>query len=89
MTGLSRRFGIVALTAAELVGGASGITLMPIYLYMDRRTFIHRLHPTVKILAIIGIFWSVYWVDNPLSLLPLGVVLADRGPVHARVAQFL
>ncbi|MGO9059824.1 MAG: energy-coupling factor transporter transmembrane component T family protein [Candidatus Binataceae bacterium] len=48
---------------------------MSIYLYLDRRTFIHRLHPTVKILAIIGIFWSVYWVDNPLSLLPLGVVL--------------
>ena len=24
---------------------------MPIYLYLDRRTFIHRLHPTVKILA--------------------------------------
>ena len=48
---------------------------MAIYLYLDRRTFIHRLHPTVKILAIVGIFWSVYWVDNPLSLLPLGVLL--------------
>ena len=48
---------------------------MPIYLYLDRRTFIHRLHPTVKILAIVGIFWSVYWVDNPLALLPLGALL--------------
>jgi energy-coupling factor transport system permease protein len=48
---------------------------MPIYLYLDRRTFIHRLHPTVKVLTIIGIFWSVYWVDNPLSLLPVGVLL--------------
>ncbi|HXR35232.1 MAG TPA: energy-coupling factor transporter transmembrane component T, partial [Candidatus Binataceae bacterium] len=48
---------------------------MPIYLYLDRRTFIHRLHPTVKILAIVGIFWSVYWVDNPIALAPLGVLL--------------
>jgi energy-coupling factor transport system permease protein len=48
---------------------------MPIYLYLDRRTFIHRLHPTVKILAIFAIFWSVYWVDSPLSLLPMGVLL--------------
>jgi energy-coupling factor transport system permease protein len=48
---------------------------MPIYLYLDRRTFIHRLHPTVKILAVVGIFWSVYWVDNPLSLLPVGLLL--------------
>ncbi len=48
---------------------------MPIYLYLDRRTFIHRLHPTVKILAIVGIFWSVYWVDSPIALAPLGVLL--------------
>jgi energy-coupling factor transport system permease protein len=48
---------------------------MPIYLYLDRRTFLHRLHPTVKVLTIVGIFWSVYWVDNPLSLLPIGVLL--------------
>ncbi len=48
---------------------------MPIYLYLDRRTFIHRLHPTVKILTIVAIFWSVYWVDSPLWLLPLGILL--------------
>lgn len=49
---------------------------MPIYLYLDRGTFIHRLHPTVKVLAIFVMFWSVYWVDHPLALLPLGLMLA-------------
>ena len=48
---------------------------MPIYLYLDRRTFIHRLHPAVKILTIFAIFWSVYWVDNPIALLPVGIIL--------------
>ena len=48
---------------------------MPIYLYLDRRTFIHRLHPAVKIITIFGIFWSVYWVDNPIALLPIGIIL--------------
>ena len=48
---------------------------MPIYLYLDRGTFLHRLYPTVKIIAVVGIFWSVYWVDHPLALLPLGLLL--------------
>lgn len=49
---------------------------MPIYLYIDRGTFIHRLHPTVKVLSIFMVFWSVYWVDAPLALVPLGLLLA-------------
>ncbi|HLH76692.1 MAG TPA: energy-coupling factor transporter transmembrane component T [Candidatus Binataceae bacterium] len=48
---------------------------MPIYLYLDRRTFIHRLHPAVKVIGIFAVFWSVYWVDQPLALLPLGLIL--------------
>jgi energy-coupling factor transport system permease protein len=48
---------------------------MPLYLYLDRKTFIHRLHPTVKVIAVLAIFWSVYWVDHPLALLPLGILL--------------
>jgi energy-coupling factor transport system permease protein len=48
---------------------------MPIYLYIDRRSFIHRLHPTVKIFALLIFFWSVYWVDTPLALVPLGVLI--------------
>lgn len=49
---------------------------MPIYLYIDRGTLIHRLHPTVKVLSIFMVFWSVYWVDAPLALVPLGLLLA-------------
>jgi len=48
---------------------------MPIYLYIDRGTLVHRLNPTVKVFALFIMFWSVYWVDHPLALLPLGLLL--------------
>src|SRR5271170_6851130 len=48
---------------------------MPIYLYIDRGTIVHRLNPTVKVFALFIMFWSVYWVDHPVALLPLGLVL--------------
>ncbi len=48
---------------------------MPIYLYIDRPTFVHRLHPTVKVFALLVMFWSVYWVDNPIALLPIGAFM--------------
>lgn len=48
---------------------------MPIYLYIDRGTFVHRLHPTVKVFSLFIMFWSVYWVDNPLALLPIGLLM--------------
>jgi energy-coupling factor transport system permease protein len=48
---------------------------MPIYLYIDRGTFIHRLHPTVKVFALFTMFWSVYWVDNPIALAPIGLLM--------------
>lgn len=44
-------------------------------IYLDRDTFIHRLHPTVKVFALFAMFWSVYWVDYPPALLPLGVFM--------------
>src|SRR5580704_13466010 len=49
--------------------------LMPIYLYIDRGTFVHRLHPTVKVFALFVMFWSVYWVDNPIALAPVGLAM--------------
>jgi energy-coupling factor transport system permease protein len=53
-----------------------GARLMPIYLYIDRGTFVHRLHPTVKVFSLFVMFWSVYWVDNPIALLvPIGVIM--------------
>ncbi|MGC1342103.1 MAG: energy-coupling factor transporter transmembrane component T [Candidatus Binataceae bacterium] len=48
---------------------------MALYRYIERDTFVHRMHPTVKVIALIVMFWSVYWVDNPLALLPLGFLL--------------
>src|SRR5262249_59932878 len=48
---------------------------MAIYLYLDHDTFVHRLHPTVKVVALFVMFWSVYWVDNPIALLPLGIFM--------------
>jgi energy-coupling factor transport system permease protein len=44
---------------------------MAISLYIDRSTVIHRLHPTVKVIALFVMFWSMYWVDQPLALLPI------------------
>jgi energy-coupling factor transport system permease protein len=49
---------------------------MAIYLYLDRSTVIHRLHPTVKVISLFVMFWSVYWVDHPLSMVPLGIFMA-------------
>jgi energy-coupling factor transport system permease protein len=48
---------------------------MPIYRYIDRASFVHRLHPTVKVLALFIVFWSVFWVDQPLTLVPMGALL--------------
>ncbi len=48
---------------------------MPIYLYIERTGVLHRLHPTVKVFALFVIFWSVYWVDHPLALLPIGLLI--------------
>lgn len=45
-------------------------------LYLDRGTWIHRLHPAVKLFALFIMFWSVFWVDHPLGLLPVAVVMA-------------
>ena len=44
-------------------------------LYLDRGTWIHRLHPAVKLFALFIMFWSVFWVDHPLALLPAAIVI--------------
>ncbi len=48
---------------------------MPIYLYIDGSTAIHRIHPAVKVFAIFAVFWSVYWVDHPIALAPIALLL--------------
>lgn len=44
-------------------------------LYLDRGTWIHRLHPAVKLFALFIMFWSVFWVDQPLALLPVAIIM--------------
>ena len=39
-------------------------------LYIDRGSIVHRLHPTLKIFALFAAFWSIYWIDNPIVLVP-------------------
>jgi energy-coupling factor transport system permease protein len=39
-------------------------------LYVDHDSVVHRLHPTLKILGLFAAFWSIYWIDNPLTLVP-------------------
>jgi energy-coupling factor transport system permease protein len=44
-------------------------------LYLDRGSVVHRLHPVVKLFALFVMFWSVFWVDQPLALLPLALLM--------------
>jgi energy-coupling factor transport system permease protein len=45
-------------------------------LYVDRDTAAHRLHPTAKVFGLFIAFWSIYWVDHPLALIPIIAVMA-------------
>jgi energy-coupling factor transport system permease protein len=61
---------------------------MPIYLYLNRATALHRLHPAVKILALFAVFWSIYWLDNPAALAPLGLMLVILAQVSGSWSNF-
>lgn len=56
---------------------------MRVNLYLDRGTFLHRLHPQVKLAILAATFASVYAVDQPLVVLPvtatLGLLLVAAG----------
>lgn len=45
---------------------------MRLYLYLDHRTPLHRLNPTVKVLAMLCFFVSAFVSERPALLLPLG-----------------
>ncbi|HLW70393.1 MAG TPA: energy-coupling factor transporter transmembrane component T [Candidatus Binataceae bacterium] len=51
-------------------------------LYIEQKSLIHRLHPVVKLFALFIIFWSAFWVDQPLVLAPLAIAMV----VLARVS---
>jgi energy-coupling factor transport system permease protein len=48
---------------------------MRVNLYLDRRTFLHRLHPLVKLGILAATFASVYGIDRPLAVAPVAVAL--------------
>lgn len=41
------------------------------YLYLDERTWVHRLHPLVRLLGMIAVFVAAYVVERPLGELPI------------------
>ncbi len=47
------------------------------YLYLDHRTWVHRLHPVVRLLGMIAVFAAAYTVERPLWELPIlgGILL--------------
>ncbi|MBM4254917.1 MAG: energy-coupling factor transporter transmembrane protein EcfT [Deltaproteobacteria bacterium] len=46
---------------------------MPLFLYLDRRTFVHRRHPLVKVLGMLLFFIAAFVVDHPLFILPISL----------------
>lgn len=44
---------------------------MPLFLYIDRPTRIHRLHPVVKVLGMACLFIAAFLSQRPLVMLPL------------------
>jgi energy-coupling factor transport system permease protein len=48
---------------------------MALYLYLDRGTWVHRLHPVVRVAAMLTIFVSAFVVERPIGHRPLIVIL--------------
>lgn len=48
---------------------------MSLYLYLDHRTSLHRLHPVVRFFGMIVLFIAAFVVDDPLGQIPLVVLL--------------
>lgn len=45
------------------------------YLYLDRKTWVHRLHPLVRLLGMVAVFIAAFVVERPLWQLPIIIVL--------------
>jgi len=44
---------------------------MPLFLYLEHNTFVHRRHPLVKVLSLLLFFIAAFVMEHPLFLLPL------------------
>ena len=49
---------------------------MPLFLYIDRRTFLHRLHPVVKVLGMLCFFVAAFVSQRPAVMLPIAAGVA-------------
>ena len=49
---------------------------MPLFLYIDRPTFLHRLHPVVKVLGMLCFFVAAFVSQRPAVLLPIAASVA-------------
>lgn len=49
------------------------VLLMPLFLYLDRQTVVHRRHPLVKVGALLCFFVAAFVVDHPLYLFPISL----------------
>jgi energy-coupling factor transport system permease protein len=45
------------------------------YLFLDRDTFVHRLHPLVRLLGMVAVFITAFVVERPLWQLPLVMLI--------------
>jgi energy-coupling factor transport system permease protein len=48
---------------------------MSLYLYLDHRTALHRLHPVVRLLGMIVLFIAAFVVEDPVGQIPLVALL--------------
>jgi len=48
---------------------------MALSLYLDHRTWVHRLHPLVRLAAMATVFLAAFVVERPLWLMPIVVLL--------------
>jgi len=57
---------------------------MPLFLYVDRPSAVHRLHPIVKLLGMLSLFFATFVSDRPTVALPVTLaVVILIGIVHA------
>lgn len=46
-----------------------------LYLYLDRGTWVHRLHPVVRLFAMVALFIAAFVVERPMAQVPLLLLL--------------
>ncbi|MBI3781840.1 MAG: energy-coupling factor transporter transmembrane protein EcfT [Deltaproteobacteria bacterium] len=49
---------------------------MPLFLYIERRSLLHRLHPTVKVFSMACFFVAAFVSEQPAASLPLALGIA-------------